>query len=161
MLCNACGSRWRTKGTLANYAPLHSRGFVLSDYEVKRNSHAHKSSSNRKGTVANHAPLHPRGFVLSDSEVNRNSREHKSSSNGKPQSMHMTDQNDGDTEYGDILPRNEYSAIGFEDDTSNRSSSGSRLSFSESTLLMGGMDGNDISGKLHFFELCCRTDSLT
>ncbi|CAN1333834.1 GATA transcription factor 26 [Linum perenne] len=25
VLCNACGSRWRTKGTLLNYTPLHSR----------------------------------------------------------------------------------------------------------------------------------------
>ncbi|XP_023634823.1 GATA transcription factor 27 isoform X2 [Capsella rubella] len=25
VLCNACGSRWRTKGTLVNYTPLHSR----------------------------------------------------------------------------------------------------------------------------------------
>lgn len=26
VLCNACGSRWRTKGTLANYMPMHSGG---------------------------------------------------------------------------------------------------------------------------------------
>ncbi|CAN8245751.1 unnamed protein product [Cochlearia groenlandica] len=25
VLCNACGSRWRTKGSLVNYTPLHSR----------------------------------------------------------------------------------------------------------------------------------------
>ncbi|XP_039025285.1 GATA transcription factor 26-like [Hibiscus syriacus] len=25
VLCNACGSRWRTKGTLAKYTPLHAR----------------------------------------------------------------------------------------------------------------------------------------
>ncbi|CAM8946469.1 unnamed protein product [Rhodiola kirilowii] len=25
VLCNACGSRWRTKGSLTNYAPLHAR----------------------------------------------------------------------------------------------------------------------------------------
>lgn len=27
VLCNACGSRWRTKGTLLNYMPMHSGGF--------------------------------------------------------------------------------------------------------------------------------------
>ncbi|XP_024364462.1 GATA transcription factor 26 isoform X1 [Physcomitrium patens] len=27
VLCNACGSRWRTKGTLSNYMPMHSGGF--------------------------------------------------------------------------------------------------------------------------------------
>lgn len=32
MLCNACGSRWRTKGTLANYTPLHAQTeFVAMD----------------------------------------------------------------------------------------------------------------------------------
>lgn len=25
ILCNACGSRWRTKGTLENYVPQHAR----------------------------------------------------------------------------------------------------------------------------------------
>ncbi|ERN01095.1 GATA transcription factor 26 [Amborella trichopoda] len=29
VLCNACGSRWRTKGTLTNYTPLHSRGEAI------------------------------------------------------------------------------------------------------------------------------------
>ncbi|KAJ7553710.1 hypothetical protein O6H91_06G109300 [Diphasiastrum complanatum] len=27
VLCNACGSRWRTKGTLENYMPMHAGGF--------------------------------------------------------------------------------------------------------------------------------------
>lgn len=27
VLCNACGSRWKTKGTLLNYMPMHSGGF--------------------------------------------------------------------------------------------------------------------------------------
>eukprot|EP00250_Pteridium_aquilinum_P014104 c21782_g1_i1 orf=388-2229(+) len=38
VLCNACGSRWRTKGTLVNYMPMHSGGLGL------------KSSSTKKGT---------------------------------------------------------------------------------------------------------------
>ena len=25
VLCNACGSRWRTKGSLANYTPMHCK----------------------------------------------------------------------------------------------------------------------------------------
>jgi hypothetical protein len=25
VLCNACGSRWRTKGSLANYIPMHRK----------------------------------------------------------------------------------------------------------------------------------------
>ncbi|XP_019445026.1 PREDICTED: GATA transcription factor 26-like isoform X2 [Lupinus angustifolius] len=35
VLCNACGSRWRTKGTLANYTPLHARE-EGDDYEDQR-----------------------------------------------------------------------------------------------------------------------------
>ncbi|KAL8158646.1 hypothetical protein V2J09_000183 [Rumex salicifolius] len=35
VLCNACGSRWRTKGTLANYTPLHSR-IDADEYEDRR-----------------------------------------------------------------------------------------------------------------------------
>lgn len=33
VLCNACGSRWRTKGTLVNYTPTRSREF--EEVEVK------------------------------------------------------------------------------------------------------------------------------
>lgn len=38
ILCNACGSRWRTKGSLANYTPLHARAdFVDSnDYKISK-----------------------------------------------------------------------------------------------------------------------------
>ncbi|URD81360.1 GATA transcription factor 26 [Musa troglodytarum] len=31
VLCNACGSRWRTKGSLMNYIPLHARESFNSD----------------------------------------------------------------------------------------------------------------------------------
>ncbi|XP_047328795.1 GATA transcription factor 26-like [Impatiens glandulifera] len=34
VLCNACGSRWRTKGTLANYTPLHARADIIDDIIV-------------------------------------------------------------------------------------------------------------------------------
>ncbi|KAJ3680557.1 hypothetical protein LUZ60_016835 [Juncus effusus] len=34
VLCNACGSRWRTKGSLVNYTPLHVRE-VLESEELK------------------------------------------------------------------------------------------------------------------------------
>uniref|UniRef100_A0A5B7A283 Uncharacterized protein n=1 Tax=Davidia involucrata TaxID=16924 RepID=A0A5B7A283_DAVIN len=38
VLCNACGSRWRTKGTLTNYTPLHARAEPdeFEDYRVSR-----------------------------------------------------------------------------------------------------------------------------
>ncbi|KAF6152984.1 hypothetical protein GIB67_021589 [Kingdonia uniflora] len=38
VLCNACGSRWRTKGTLVNYTPLHARAEYddFEDYKVSK-----------------------------------------------------------------------------------------------------------------------------
>ncbi|CAM8902922.1 unnamed protein product [Rhodiola kirilowii] len=44
VLCNACGSRWRTKGNLINYTPLHSRA-EPDEYED------YKGSSIRNGSV--------------------------------------------------------------------------------------------------------------
>lgn len=34
VLCNACGSRWRTKGTLKNYTPLHCRGPLEEEHSA-------------------------------------------------------------------------------------------------------------------------------
>lgn len=48
MLCNACGSRWRTKGTLLNYTPLHARA-EPEDNEDKRIVRVKSMSSNTKG----------------------------------------------------------------------------------------------------------------
>ncbi|KAG2261803.1 hypothetical protein Bca52824_068882 [Brassica carinata] len=38
VLCNACGSRWRTKGSLVNYTPLHARaeGVEIEDHRAQR-----------------------------------------------------------------------------------------------------------------------------
>ncbi|KAI7743412.1 hypothetical protein M8C21_014039, partial [Ambrosia artemisiifolia] len=38
VLCNACGSRWRTKGSLVNYTPLHARAEPddFEDHRVSR-----------------------------------------------------------------------------------------------------------------------------
>ncbi|XXG60857.1 hypothetical protein AAC387_Pa04g2664 [Persea americana] len=111
VLCNACGSRWRTKGTLANYAPLHSLGFVPVDSGESRYSCDYKS------------PLKKRLRVL-------NTRT----------------QNEHGAEVGESVSRYGPSIKGFEDFTSNRSSSGSVISLSESCAQLGGMDGNVISG---------------
>ncbi|XP_038726373.1 GATA transcription factor 26-like isoform X2 [Tripterygium wilfordii] len=46
VLCNACGSRWRTKGTLANYTPLHARADP-DDYEDHRVSRMKSISINK------------------------------------------------------------------------------------------------------------------
>eukprot|EP00268_Persea_americana_P027584 TRINITY_DN2694_c0_g1_i3.p1 TRINITY_DN2694_c0_g1~~TRINITY_DN2694_c0_g1_i3.p1 ORF type:complete len:534 (-),score=116.96 TRINITY_DN2694_c0_g1_i3:481-2082(-) len=36
VLCNACGSRWRTKGTLTNYTPLHVRAELVDSEDYKK-----------------------------------------------------------------------------------------------------------------------------
>ncbi|CAI0534524.1 unnamed protein product, partial [Linum tenue] len=50
VLCNACGSRWRTKGTLANYTPLHSRADP-DDYDDQRVARLKNISLNRNKEI--------------------------------------------------------------------------------------------------------------
>ncbi|CAK9214843.1 unnamed protein product [Sphagnum troendelagicum] len=81
VLCNACGSRWRTKGTLLNYMPMHSGGFggAGSKEGVARRkkgshkrssdpacSHKRKEPSGRHVEVRTPASLHP--LLLKDAE---------------------------------------------------------------------------------------------
>ncbi|XP_058097224.1 GATA transcription factor 26-like [Magnolia sinica] len=111
VLCNACGSRWRTKGSLSNYAPLHSRW---------------------------PPPI--------DSDDYKNSREYKSPSKKKPKILHVINHAEHAMEVGETVSGHYQPTTCFEDDISNRSSSGSGMSFSESCIQHGRMDGNDISG---------------
>lgn len=112
VLCNACGSRWRTKGTLANYTPLHARA-ETDDYEDQRASR------------------------LKSISVNKN-KEVKLSKRKQNQDYVLT---------GVVAP--DYS-LGFQkfidEDTSNRSSSGSAISNSESCAQFGGTDASDLTG---------------
>ncbi|KAG2302138.1 hypothetical protein Bca4012_060454 [Brassica carinata] len=50
VLCNACGSRWRTKGTLVNYTPLHARaeGDEIEDHRVQKTMLINGMSVNKK-----------------------------------------------------------------------------------------------------------------
>ncbi|KAJ4881063.1 GATA transcription factor 26 [Raphanus sativus] len=51
VLCNACGSRWRTKGTLVNYAPLHARADGEENQDLQRYQRIKSISlSNNKNT---------------------------------------------------------------------------------------------------------------
>ncbi|KAL9327487.1 hypothetical protein ACSQ67_002490 [Phaseolus vulgaris] len=110
VLCNACGSRWRTKGTLANYTPLHARTETdaCGDQRVSRL----KSISNKKREVTllkqnnNHDNVLSGGFA--------------------------SDYNQG----GQIF---------LDEDVSNRSSSGSAISNSESCAQYGVMDACDLT----------------
>ncbi|CAL5436747.1 unnamed protein product [Camellia sinensis] len=111
ILCNACGSRWRTKGTLVNYTPLHARAEPdeFEDYRVSR--------------------------VKSISIKNKEAK------------LLKRKQNHDNAVVGWVAPDyNQGSRKGLDEDTSNRSSSGSAISNSESCVQFGSLDASDMTG---------------
>ncbi|EEF31151.1 GATA transcription factor 26 [Ricinus communis] len=112
VLCNACGSRWRTKGTLANYTPLHARADP-DDYEDHRVSRVKSISINKNKDVK-----------LLKRKANHD--------NGVVGGV-VHDYNQG---YRKVL----------DEDISNRSSSGSAISNSESCAQFGSADASDLTG---------------
>ncbi|KAK4365836.1 hypothetical protein RND71_013716 [Anisodus tanguticus] len=109
ILCNACGSRWRTKGTLANYTPLHARPECddLEDYRVSRVKNM--SLKNKEAKVLKWKHNHDKTLVRTP-DYNQ-----------------------------DFLK-------GLDEDTSNRSSSGSAISNTESSAQFGSAEANDLTG---------------
>ncbi|MBA0806061.1 hypothetical protein Gohar_005533, partial [Gossypium harknessii] len=109
VLCNACGSRWRTKGTLANYTPLHAR-VEPDDYEDRRTSRVKNISIKKNKEIK-----------LLKSKAN----------------------------HGTAVVAPDYN-LGFrkfvDEDSSNRSSSGSAISNSESCAQFGSADASDLTG---------------
>ncbi|GAB4857669.1 hypothetical protein Ancab_015575 [Ancistrocladus abbreviatus] len=111
VLCNACGSRWRTKGTLANYTPLHARVDPddLEDHKISRT----KSISLKKR----------------DERLNKRKQTYDNVVVGSfSQDYDLNFQKNVD------------------EDTSNRSSSGSAISNSESFAQFGSGDMSDLTG---------------
>uniref|UniRef100_A0A2P2M268 GATA transcription factor n=1 Tax=Rhizophora mucronata TaxID=61149 RepID=A0A2P2M268_RHIMU len=113
VLCNACGSRWRTKGTLANYTPLHARADP-DDYEDNRLSRVKSISINKN-----------RQLKLIKRKLNND--------NGVVGGVAPPDYSQG---YRKTL----------DEDISNRSSSGSAISNSESCVQFGSADASDLTG---------------
>ncbi|GMY29913.1 GATA transcription factor 26-like isoform X4 [Fagus crenata] len=111
VLCNACGSRWRTKGTLANYTPLHARA-EPDDYEDHRFSRVKSISVNKNKEVKLKRKQNSDTMVVGG---------------GAP------DYNQG---FRKVI----------DEDTSNRSSSGSAISNSESCAQFGSADASDLTG---------------
>ncbi|XP_039122695.1 GATA transcription factor 26-like [Dioscorea cayenensis subsp. rotundata] len=109
ILCNACGSRWRTKGSLTNYTPMHARE-LLGSVEVK---------------------------VSKVRSVQFKTKEQK---------LQKKNQTDGLVEIEREMP---YCDQNFkkilEEDTSNRSSSGSAISFTEH---FGTTEASDFTGSV-------------
>ncbi|CAN0842639.1 GATA transcription factor 26 [Linum grandiflorum] len=110
VLCNACGSRWRTKGTLLNYTPLHSRPEPV-DYDDRHQRH--------------------RVSRLKNTSVGRN--EEMKLVKGK-----------AEVKVGGFVP--DYSRKVLDEDVSNRSSSGSAISNSESCAQLGSIDASEFTG---------------
>ncbi|RAL50689.1 hypothetical protein DM860_015836 [Cuscuta australis] len=111
ILCNACGSRWRTKGTLANYTPMHCR----SDLDDSDNFKGFKGKS------LSYRNKEEKGFM-------KRKQNHYYPMAGAP-----PDHNPG-------LRRL------LDEDMSNRSSSGSAASNSESLVELGGTEVSDLTG---------------
>ncbi|OVA11301.1 zinc finger protein [Macleaya cordata] len=111
VLCNACGSRWRTKGTLANYTPLHARAESddFEDYKIPK----------------------VKNLVIKTKETKLYKRKQNHDSFVVKREAPDYEQN---------------FRRGIEEDTSNRSSSGSAISYSESCAQFGGTDASELTG---------------
>ncbi|KAI8530284.1 hypothetical protein RHMOL_Rhmol11G0044700 [Rhododendron molle] len=117
ILCNACGSRWRTKGTLINYTPLHARAEPdeFEDYRVSR--------------------------VKSLSIKNREAEVQKRKQTNENEVVEWV-----------ALYYNQGSREGLDDDNSNRSSSGSATSNSESCAQFGCADASDLTAQTNVWD---------
>ncbi|XP_039142067.1 LOW QUALITY PROTEIN: GATA transcription factor 26-like [Dioscorea cayenensis subsp. rotundata] len=113
VLCNACGSRWRTKGSLLNYTPMHARELIPDSEEFKA-ARVNKSVS----------------FKPKEQKLPKKKADNASSEIGHE--MQCCDQN--------------FKKIR-EEDPSNRSSSGSAISFSESCAHFGTADASDLTAQ--------------
>ncbi|XP_020586192.1 GATA transcription factor 26-like isoform X1 [Phalaenopsis equestris] len=109
VLCNACGSRWRTKGSLANYTPLHAR--EKNEWEEPKFAKMKSISLKNKETK-----LLKRKKMCGIVETEYEMR------------FSELDENYART---------------FDGNASNRSSSGSAISYSESCAHFGVADGSD------------------
>ncbi|KAF6135440.1 hypothetical protein GIB67_027314 [Kingdonia uniflora] len=113
VLCNACGSRWRTRGTLENYTPLHARA-EFDDFE---------------------------DYKLPKLKVKTSSIKNKEAKSRKRKNIYDNVLGERETsEYGQNFWR------GTEEDTSNRSSCNSAISFSESSAQFGSMGSSELTG---------------
>lgn len=112
VLCNACGSRWRTKGTLANYTPLHARA-EPDDFEDHRVAKLKSINKNKEVKLLKRKQNHDSMVMVGGLS---------------------TDYNQGG--FRKVM----------DEDASNRSSSGSAISNSESCAQFCSGDASDLTG---------------
>ncbi|KAG2315306.1 hypothetical protein Bca52824_018428 [Brassica carinata] len=117
VLCNACGSRWRTKGTLVNYAPLHARA------DGEENQDHHQRYQRMKS------------ISLSNKNTETKMLKRKAIQENLPIKRQVLEFN-----YG-------LKKAMVEEDASNRSSSGSAISNTESCAQFSSAgDGSELTG---------------
>ncbi|XP_074329293.1 GATA transcription factor 26 isoform X2 [Apium graveolens] len=127
VLCNACGSRWRTKGTLVNYTPLHARAEPddLEEYRMRRMK-----------TIS---------LKIKEAKVLKRKQNHTSQVGGAASERNQGFLKGGGPS-GAALDYNRTFRKVLDEDTSNRSSSGSAISNSESCLQLANADASDLTG---------------
>ncbi|KAL1200618.1 GATA transcription factor 26 [Cardamine amara subsp. amara] len=116
VLCNACGSRWRTKGTLVNYTPLHARadGDEYEDHHrFQRTKSISLNNNKNKETKMLKRKAIQENFIIKRPVLEFN---------------------------------NGFMKAVVEEDASNRSSSGSAVSNSESCAQFSSADGSELTG---------------
>ncbi|EOA18557.1 hypothetical protein CARUB_v10007115mg [Capsella rubella] len=115
VLCNACGSRWRTKGTLVNYTPLHARadGDENDDHHRFQRMKSISFSNKNKETKMLKRKALDENIIIKRPLLEFN--------------------------YG-------LKKAVLEEDASNRSSSGSAVSNSESCAQFSSADGSELTG---------------
>ncbi|KVH88625.1 Zinc finger, GATA-type [Cynara cardunculus var. scolymus] len=125
ILCNACGSRWRTKGSLVNYTPLHARS-EPDDFEDHRVSRVKTISIKNK-----------------EAKLLKRKQNYDNVVGGSGSIML------GGGGFGGGLAHDHHNQgfrKGFDEDTSNRSSSGSAISNSDGYMQLGSADASDLTG---------------
>ncbi|KAK8916771.1 GATA transcription factor 26 [Platanthera zijinensis] len=114
VLCNACGSRWKTKGSLANYTPLHAREPI--NWEMPEVARA-KNTSNK----------------LKEEKLK------------KRKLISVMVENDYEIQFSES---GQNSIRNLDEDSSNRSSSGPAISYSESCAYFGNNETCDWTGSV-------------
>ncbi|GJW48112.1 GATA transcription factor 26-like protein, partial [Tanacetum coccineum] len=126
VLCNACGSRWRTKGSLVNYTPLHARA-EPDDFEDRRVARVKTISIKNK-----------------EAKILKRKQNYDNVVGGSANIMLGSGSGGGGVIY-------DHQTQGFrkvfDEDTSNRSSSGSAISNSDGYMQLGSGDASDLTGQ--------------
>ncbi|KAJ0769704.1 putative transcription factor C2C2-GATA family [Helianthus annuus] len=129
VLCNACGSRWRTKGSLVNYTPLHARAEPddLIDQRVSRVKTISIKSKETK--LLKRKPNY----------------DNVAGGNGTASITLGSGGGGGGGGIGYDY-HNQAFRKAFDEDTSNRSSSGSAISNSDGYMQFASADASDLTG---------------